>query len=107
MPSLSNKEAIMSTPTLATRLAVHACHDLASECPKTIYAMANWLEHTGFWLAELSEHPRTPDQVAFMTGLLGLALAPNMGVCLAEACRVLRDEMVLQQVKRQFIKEAL
>ena len=97
----------MSTPTLANRLAVYACHDLVKFCPKTVQAMASWLEHSGFWLAELSAHPRTPDQAAFMIGLLGLALAPNMGVSLPEACRVLRDEMALQQAQRMFSKEAI
>lgn len=87
--------------TLATRLAVYACKDLVKYCPKTVQAMASWLEHAGFWLAELSTYPRTPDQVAFMIGLLGLALAPNMGVSLPEACRVLKDEMALQLATRQ------
>lgn len=95
------------SPRLATRLAVHACHDLASDCPKTIHALTNWLEHAGFWLAELSEHPRSPDQVSFMIGLLGLALAPTMGCSLPEACQTLKDELALQLVKRQLTKEAL
>lgn len=88
------------SPTLATRLAVYACHDLVKFCPKTVQAMAAWMDQAGFWLAELSAHPRTPDQSAFMIGLLGLALAPNMGVTFEEAKRVLIDEMALQQAQR-------
>lgn len=90
------------TPTLANRLAVYACHDLVKVCPKTIQAMAEWLDHAGFWLAELSTCPKTHDQVPFMIGLLGMALAPNMGVAFGEANRVLRDEMALKQAQRMF-----
>lgn len=42
----------------------------------------------------------------FMIGLLGLALAPNMGVSLPEACRMLKEEMALRQAQRQLTKEA-
>lgn len=95
------------TPKLSTRLAVYACHDLVKECPKTLHAMANWIDHAGFWLAELSTCPRTPEQVGFMIGLLGMALAPNMGVSFDEAKRVLQEEMAIQLAQRQFTKEAL
>lgn len=92
----------MSTPTLANRLAVYACHDLVKFCPKTVQAMAAWLDQAGFWLAELASCAKTPDQAPFMVGLLAMALAPNMGVSFTEATRVLRDEMALQQAQRMF-----
>lgn len=93
--------------TLANRLAVYACHDLVKFCPKTVQAMAAWLDQAGFWLAELASCAKTPDQAPFMIGLLGLALAPNMGVTFEEAKRVLIDEMALRQAQRMFSKEAI
>ena len=92
-----------TSPTLANRLATHICHDLAKRAPKTLHALDSWLDHCGFWLAELARCPRTPDQVQFMVGLMGLSLSREMNLSLPDACQVLRDHLKLHQL----IKEAL
>ena len=51
----------MVTP-LATRLPVYVLRDLAGSCPSTLHALDNWLDQTGFWLADIAQHPKTPDQ---------------------------------------------
>lgn len=90
-------------PTLANRLATHLCHDLSLHAPKTLHALDSWLDHCGFWLAELARCPRTPDQVAFMTGLLGLALSREMHLTLPDACQVLRDHMKLHLLTKEVL----
>lgn len=64
----------MSTPTLATRLAVHVLRDLNKSCPKTIHALENWVDQCGFWLADLVTHQVDSAQVAMQIALLDLAL---------------------------------
>ena len=59
---------------LANRLPTYILHELVKSCPHTLEPLINWLDHCGFWLEELNQHPRTPDQVPFMIGLLGLAV---------------------------------
>lgn len=88
-------------PHLANRLAVHICHDLAKHAPKTLHALENWLDHCGFWLAELARCPRRPDQVPFMVGLLGLSLSREMDLTLPDACQVLRDHMKLHLLTKE------
>lgn len=88
-------------PTLANRLAVHICHDLAKHAPKTLHALDNWLDHCGCWLAELARCPRRPDQVPFMVGLLGLSLSREMDLTLPDACQVLRDHMKLHLLTKE------
>ena len=88
-------------PNLANRLSVHILHDLAKNCPKTIHAMASWMDAAAFWLADLASHPRTPDQAAFMIGLLGMSLATNLGITLPEACQMLKDETRFHQLQKE------
>lgn len=88
-------------PHLANRLAVHICHDLAKHAPQTLHALDNWLDHCGFWLAQLAACPRTPDQAQFMVGLLGLSLSREMDLTLPDACQVLRDHMKLHLLTKE------
>lgn len=90
------------TPSLATRLAVYACKDLAKSAPKTYNALTNWLQHSGFWLAELSTCPKRHDQVSCMIGFLGLSLSrENQDIPLQQACKSLYEHMTLHQMTRQ------
>ena len=93
--------------TLATRLAVYACKDLAAHCPETIEAICYWTDHAADWLTEVAADPRARHEVPRLIGPLGLALAPKLGVSLPEACRMLKEEMALRQAQRQLTKEAL
>lgn len=86
---------------LNNRLSVHILRDLSASCPKTIHALSNWMDHAAFWLADLSSHPRTPDQASFMIGLLGMSLSTNLGVSLPEACQMLKDETRLHQLQKE------
>lgn len=89
-------------PNLRNRLAVAVLKDLVASAPKTFNAMANWEHHCGFWLAELAEHPRTTDQLSFMTGLLAMALIrEHSDYTFAEACTSLRNHMRLHQVLKE------
>lgn len=88
-------------PNLANRLSVHICHDLATHAPKTLHALDNWLDQCGFWLADLSRHLRTQDQLQFMVGLLGLALSREMSLTVPDACQVIRDHMKLHVLTKE------
>ncbi len=85
---------------LANRLSVHILTDLNTHCPRTILAIDSWLDHVGFWLADLSCHPRTKDQLPFMMSLLAINLAKTLGCSIQEARQLLKDEMVIQQAER-------
>jgi hypothetical protein len=85
---------------LANRLAVHILHDLNRNCPRTILALYNWLDHVGFWLAELGDHARNNEQIAYMISLLALNLSSVMGCSIQDARLLLRDEMVIKQAER-------
>ena len=85
-------------PNLANRLAVHACLDLEKSCPLTIKATVHWLHQVGFWLAELSRHPASPDQLWAMVGRLAQPYAWAMGMSLPQACQVLKEHLILHQM---------
>ncbi len=85
---------------LANRLACHILNDLNVNCPRTILAMENWLDHTGSWLAELSVCAKTNEQLLFMISLLAINLAQTMGCSLHAARLLLKDEMVVKQAER-------
>jgi len=89
------------TFTLANRLSVHVLKDLAAAAPRTLGAVDNWMEHVAFWLHDLHKHQATPDQVSFMVGFLGLALAREAGWQRVEACRMIKEHLVYQQIKEQ------
>jgi hypothetical protein len=63
----------------------------------------NWLDHCGFWLEELNQHPRTPDQVPFMIGLLGLAVSREAGWPVHTATTELRNYMRLYQIRKEVL----
>ena len=89
------------TSTLANRLSVHILKDLAANAPKTLLAVDSWMEHVAFWLHDLNKHQATKDQVPFMVGFLGLALAREAGWQRLEACRIIKEHLVYQQIKEQ------
>ena len=93
---------VLGVPPLPfpNRLSVYILNDLSLNCPKTILAMESWIDHVGFWLAELATHLRTKEQLPYMIGLLALRMAAVMGCSVGEARQCLKDEMVLQQIKR-------
>lgn len=89
-------------PHLANRLAVYICKDLAAHAPRSFNALHNWLTHSGFWLAELSACPRTPDQIQCMIGFLGLALVrEHTDYSLPQACQMLREHMTLHLLTKE------
>lgn len=90
----------MSPIPLANRLSVHVLNDLNANCPKTILAINNWIDQVTFWLADLSTHPRTSDQTAFMLYLLSMNLAATMGCSLQDARQLLKDELIIHQFER-------
>lgn len=85
-------------PCLRNRLAVSACLDLAKHCPRTVLAMPHWLDQVGFWLADLSVRPTTPDQVWGMIGQVAHPYAWAMGMSWPEACQVVKEQMALHQL---------
>lgn len=92
----------MSTPSLATRLAVYACKDLAQHCPQSIEDICYWMDHAAYWLSEVAADPSAKQDVPRLIGPLGLALAPTLNVSLPEACRMLEEELALKQAQRMF-----
>lgn len=86
--------------SLSNRLAVYALNDLNINCPKSILALENWLDHTAFWLACLSTCTKTKDQLPFMINLLAINLGSTLGCSIQEARVMLKDEMVIQQLER-------
>jgi len=89
-------------PNLRNRLAVAVLKDLEASAPKTFNALSNWECHAGFWLAELAECPRNPDQLTYWTGLLGMALIrEHTDLTFAEACTSLRNHMRMHQVLKE------
>lgn len=87
--------------SLHTRLATFACKDLAANCPKTTGGTIDWLHHAGFWLAELSAQPASPDQVWALVGVMAHPYAWTMGMTWPDACQVLKEHMKLHQLTRQ------
>ena len=61
---------VLGVPPLPfpNRLSVYILNDLSLNCPKTILAMESWIDHVGFWLAELATHLRTKEQVVNEAG---------------------------------------
>ena len=88
---------------LANRLPTYVLHELVKSCPHTLEPLINWLDHCGFWLEELNQHPRTPDQVPFMIGLLSLAVSREAGWPVHTATTELRNYMRLYQIRKEVL----
>lgn len=84
--------------SLQTRLDTHACLDLEKSCPLTTGATVHWLHQAGFWLAELSRQPATPDQLWAMVVRLAHPYAWAMGMSIPQACQVLKEHMTIHQI---------
>lgn len=89
--------------SLANRLPTYVLHDLVKACPQTLEPLTDWMDQCGFWLAELQQHPRTPDQVPFMVGLLGLAVSRQAGWPTHTACAELKNYLSLHLMRKEAV----
>lgn len=90
------------TISLANRLSVYALRDLSSHPPLDLNAAKTWLDHCGFWLADLATHPRTPDQLPFMIGLLAMAMRTHLPKWpQQEACNTITEYLRLHQLTKE------
>ena len=88
---------------LANRLPVYILKELSKVCPHTLHGVTSWMDQCGYWLEELNQHPRTPDQVPFMIGLLGLAVSREAGWPVHTATAELRNYMRLYQIRKEVL----
>ena len=88
---------------LANRLPTYILHELVKSCPHTLHGVTSWMDQCGFWLEELNQHPRTPDQVPLMIGLLGLAVSREAGWPVHTATTELRNYMRLYQIRKEVL----
>ena len=90
-------------PPLANRLPVYILKELSKSCPHTLHEVTSWMDQCGFWLEELNQHALTPDQVACMIGLLGLAVSREAGWPVHTATAELRNYMRLYQIRKEVL----
>lgn len=88
---------------LANRLPVYILKELSKVCPHTLHGVTSWMDQCGYWLEELNQHPRTPDQVPCMIGLLGLAVSREAGWPVHTATAELRNYMRLYQIRKEVL----
>ena len=90
---------------LANRLPTYILHELVKSCPHTLEPLINWLDHCGFWLEELNQHPNpeVPHEIAYYINLLGFAVSREAGWPVHTATTELRNYMRLYQIRKEVL----